>query len=100
MRRAIVAADSRRARRSIQKDLPLEVLDASTTDVSEIIVHSHRQPTKGACLACIYRHIPDELARERDIASGLGIDLDRRDRRETLIDERSRREDRGEPSSS
>ena len=75
VRRAIVAADSRRARRSIQKDLPLEVLDASTTDVSEIIVHSHRQPTNGACLACIYRHIPDELARERDIASGLGIDL-------------------------
>ncbi len=75
VRRAIVAADSRRARRSIQKDLPLEVLDASTTDVSEIIVHSHRQPTSGACLACIYRHIHDELARERDIASGLGVDL-------------------------
>ena len=75
IRRAIVAADSRRARRSIQKELPLEVLDASTTDVSEIIVHSHRQPTSGACLSCIYRHIPDELARERDIASGLGVDL-------------------------
>ena len=87
VRRAIVAADSRRARRSIQKELPLEVLDASTTDVSEIIVHSHRQPTEGACLACIYRHIPDELARERDIASGLGIDLTDVTA-ETLIDER------------
>jgi molybdopterin/thiamine biosynthesis adenylyltransferase len=76
VRRAIVATDSRVARRSIQKDLPLEVLDASTTDVSEVIVHSHRQPTDGACLACIYRHIPDELARARDIAGGLGIDLD------------------------
>jgi hypothetical protein len=75
VRRAIVAADSRPARRSIQKDLPLEVLDASTTDVSEIIVHSHRQPTSGAWLACIYRHIPDEVARERDIANGLGVDL-------------------------
>jgi E1 N-terminal domain len=75
VRRAIVTADSRPARRSIQKDLPLEVLDASTTDVSEVIVHSHRQPTSGACLACIYRYIPDELARARDIAAGLGVDL-------------------------
>ena len=75
VRRVIVATDSRRVRRSIQQELPLEVLDASTTGVSEIIVHSHRQPTDGACLACIYRHIPDEHARERDIASGLGIDL-------------------------
>jgi hypothetical protein len=71
----IVGADSRPIRRSIQKELPLEVLDASTTDVSEIIVHSHRQPTSGACLACIYKHIPDEFARTLDIASGLGIDL-------------------------
>jgi E1 N-terminal domain/ThiF family len=75
VRRVIVGADSRPVRRSIQKELPLEVLDASTTDVTEIIVHSHRQPTSGACLACIYKHIPDELARARDIASGLGIDL-------------------------
>jgi hypothetical protein len=75
IRRAIVATDSRRVRRSIQKDLPVEVLDASTTDASEVIVHSHRQPTDGACLACIYRHVPDELARARDIASGLGLDI-------------------------
>jgi hypothetical protein len=75
VRRVVVGADSRPVRRSIQKELPLEVLDASTTDVSEIIVHSHRQPTIGACLACIYSHIPDELARSRDIANGLGIDL-------------------------
>jgi hypothetical protein len=75
VRRVIVGADSRPVRRSIQKELPLEVLDASTTDVTEVIVHSHREPTTGACLACIYKHIPDELARTRDIASGLGIDL-------------------------
>jgi molybdopterin/thiamine biosynthesis adenylyltransferase len=75
IRRVIVATDSRRVRRSIQQELPLEVLDASTTGVSEIVVHSHRQPTDGACLACIYRHIPDEQGRERDIASGLGIAL-------------------------
>jgi len=76
VRRAITTADSRLARRSVQRDLPLEVLDASTTDVSEIIVHSHRQPAFDACLCCIYKHIPDELARARDIASGLGVDLE------------------------
>jgi E1 N-terminal domain len=76
VRRAITTADSRPARRSIQKGLPLEVLDASTTDVSEVIVHSHRQPNTAACLACIYKNIPDELARARDIASGLGVALE------------------------
>jgi hypothetical protein len=73
--RVIVGTDSRVARRSIQNDLPFEVLDASTTGISEIIVHSHRQPNRHACLGCIYPHIPDELARARDIASGLGLDL-------------------------
>jgi hypothetical protein len=72
---AIVTVDSRRVRRSIQKELPGRVLDASTTDVRAVVVHSHRQPTAHACLACIYRHIPDEHARERSIAVGLGIEL-------------------------
>lgn len=76
VRRVIVGADSRPARRSIQQDMPLEVLDASTTGATEVIVHSHRQPTQDACLACIYHHIPDELARQRAIAEGLGLALD------------------------
>lgn len=76
VRRVIVGTDSRPARRSIQHDMPLEVLDASTTGASEVIVHSHRQPTPDACLACIYRHIPDEQARQRAIAEGLGLALD------------------------
>jgi molybdopterin/thiamine biosynthesis adenylyltransferase len=76
VQRAIVATDSRRVRRSIQGDLPLEIIDASTTDIREIIVHSHRQPTDDACLACIYRHIPEEQLREREIARGLGIALE------------------------
>ncbi len=75
VRRVIVGTDSRRARRTIQDELPLEVLDASTTGITEVIVHSHRQPTTEACLACIYRHIPDEMVRERAIAEGLGIPL-------------------------
>ncbi|MBP2510288.1 molybdopterin/thiamine biosynthesis adenylyltransferase [Agrobacterium tumefaciens] len=73
---AIVTVDSRRARRSIQKELPGRVLDASTTDIQAVIVHSHKQPNAHACLACIYRHIPDELARERSIAEGLGVSLE------------------------
>ena len=72
---AIVTVDSRRVRRAIQKEVPGRVLDASTTDVRAVVVHSHHQPTANACLACIYRHIPDEHARERSIAAGLGIDL-------------------------
>lgn len=76
VKRVLVATDSRRVRRSIQDDMPLEVVDASTTDIREIIVHSHRQLTSGACLACIYRHIPEEHAREKEIARGLGISLE------------------------
>jgi len=72
---AIVTVDSRRARRGIQKELPGRILDASTTDVRGVVVHSHRQPTQDACMACIYRHVPDESARERSIADGLGVDL-------------------------
>lgn len=73
---AIVTVDSRRARRSLQKEIPRRIIDASTTDARAVIVHSHSQPTDGACLACIYRHVPDEHARERSIAEGLGIDIE------------------------
>jgi hypothetical protein len=76
VRRVIVGTDSRQVRRAIQGDLPWEVMDASTTGTSEVIVHSHRQPNSDACLSCIYPHIPDELARARDIAAGLGIDIE------------------------
>lgn len=76
VRRVIIGTDSRQARRSIQNDLPFEVLDASTTGVAEVIVHSHRQPNHDACLSCIYRFIPDERARQQAIAEGLGIALD------------------------
>lgn len=72
----IVTVDSRRARRGIQEYAPRRVFDASTTDVTAVVMHAHEQPTEGACLACIYRHIPDEHARERSIAEGLGIDLE------------------------
>lgn len=67
--------DSRRVRRSLQTSLPIEVFDASTTDISEVVTHSHSQPTKGACLACIYAHVPVEDQRDQDVANGLGVDL-------------------------
>lgn len=75
IRTVIVATDSRRVRRTIQSELPLEVIDASTTGSDEIIIHSHHQPTTGACLACVYKHVPDELSRERTIAAELRVDL-------------------------
>lgn len=82
---AIVTVDSRRARRQIQKFVPGRVLDASTTDVRGVVVHSHVQPTAAACLACIYQHVPDEEAREKSIAEGLGISL--ADVKQGFIDE-------------
>jgi molybdopterin/thiamine biosynthesis adenylyltransferase len=75
VRRVFTTPDSREARRSVQGELPLEVLDASTTGSSAVVVHSHRQPTDGACLACIYPHIPLEDHRLTHIAEGLGLNL-------------------------
>lgn len=76
VKRVIVTVDSRAARRNIQKEFPLEVLDASTTDVSEVVVHSHAEPNPGACLCCIYGHIPREDEETRAIAEGLGVAVD------------------------
>jgi hypothetical protein len=83
---ALVTVDSRHVRRSIQLEVPQRIIDASTTDARGVIVHSNMQPTDHACLACIYRHVPEEHARERSIAEGLGVDL--ADIRSGLITER------------
>lgn len=80
-----VTVDSRTVRRSIQLEVPHRIVDASTTDVRGVVVHSNVLPTEQACLACIYRHVPEEYARERSIAEGLGVDL--ADVRRGLIDE-------------
>jgi molybdopterin/thiamine biosynthesis adenylyltransferase len=73
---AITTPDSRRARRLVQDALPFTVVDASTTDISAVVVHSHQQPTAGACLGCIYPYVAEEGNRERDIASGLGVTVE------------------------
>lgn len=70
-----VTVDSRNVRRSIQLEVPHRIVDASTTDVRSVVIHSNVLPTEHACLACIYRHVPEEHARERSIAEGLGVDL-------------------------
>ncbi|MGN6820462.1 MAG: hypothetical protein ACTHJR_17515 [Sphingomonas sp.] len=72
----ISTADSREVRRSFQKELPLRVFDASTTDVSEVVVHAHEQPTGHACLSCIYPHVEDEDHRARHVAGSLGLSLE------------------------
>jgi len=72
---AFVTVDSRRVRRSIQGEVPRRIVDASTTDARAVVIHSNVLPTGNACLACIYRHVPEEFARERSIAEGLGVDL-------------------------
>jgi molybdopterin/thiamine biosynthesis adenylyltransferase len=76
VRRVFTAVDSRGARRSTQMELPLEVIDASTTAADEIITHSSRFPTDAACLACIYAQVEEETGRNQDIADGLGVTLD------------------------
>lgn len=74
--RLISAVDSRRARRTIQGQFPREVFDASTTDITEIVVHYHKQPTEKACLACIYYEDLTEKAHEQNIAEALNVGLE------------------------
>lgn len=61
------------------------MFDASTTGVSEVVLHYHRQPTEMACLGCIYDEAPDEVSRERHIADLLGVTLEEVQR--LLVDE-------------
>lgn len=81
----IIAVDSRRVRRRLQEDvLPGEVFDASTTDITEVVVHYHRQPTEHACLSCIYVEDAVEQEFEAHIAAQLGIPVEKV--RESVID--------------
>ena len=73
LKRLVVGVDSRRARRTLQSEIPGEVFDASTTDIREVVLHFHRQPTTGACMSCIYYQELAELAHERHVAEVLGV---------------------------
>ena len=74
--RLIVAVDSRRARRELQNEFPGEVFDASTTDIREVVIHHHKQPTAHACLSCIYEPDEAEFSREHHIAEHLGVSVE------------------------
>ena len=74
--RLIVAVDSRRARRELQNEFPGEVFDASTTDIREVVIHHHAQPTTLACLSCIYEPDDEEISREQHIAEHLGVSVE------------------------
>jgi molybdopterin/thiamine biosynthesis adenylyltransferase len=76
VRRAITTTDSRAARRNVRNEYPLEIIDASTTGLTEVITFSEKQPSDVACLACIYIHIAQETQRENHIADALGLDID------------------------
>jgi molybdopterin/thiamine biosynthesis adenylyltransferase len=71
--RLVVGVDSRRARRSLQMELPRSVFDASTTGVSEIVLHFNRQPSDLACLSCVYPETERERAHEENVAEALGL---------------------------
>lgn len=74
LRRLVVGVDSRRARRSLQEEIPGEVYDASTTDIREVVLHFNGQPTDGlACLGCIYAREGAEMAHEKHVAESLGV---------------------------
>lgn len=75
VRRAITTTDSRAARRGVRNQFPLEIIDASTTGVTEVVTFSEKQPTASACLACVYIHIAQETEREQHIANALGLEL-------------------------
>jgi len=48
---------------ALLSEFPGEVFDASTTGISEVDLHFHKQPTTGPCLGCVYPHTPQEDAR-------------------------------------
>lgn len=76
LKKLIVAVDSRRARRTLQNEIPGEVFDASTTGIIEAVVHHHKQPLKGkACLGCIYYKEQLEQAHEKHVAEVLGVSI-------------------------
>ena len=71
----VVAVDSRRARRNLQNEMPRRVFDASTTGITDIVLHFNESPLEHACMSCIYHEAPDEAAHEGHVAGALGVDL-------------------------
>lgn len=71
----VVGVDSRLARRNLQNELPLEVFDASTTAVEEVVFHHNRQFDSNACMACIYFETHEELTFGQHVANMLNVSM-------------------------
>ncbi|MDO8776896.1 MAG: ThiF family adenylyltransferase [Burkholderiaceae bacterium] len=69
----LVGVDSRATRRQIQEEMPLEVFDASTTGIEEVVFHHNKQLTGCACLGCIYRETEQERSFALHVAQALGV---------------------------
>jgi len=76
LEKLIVGVDSRRARRSLQMELPASVFDASTTGVNEVVLHFNRSCSDLACLSCIYPENQRERQHEENVAEALGLTID------------------------
>lgn len=73
--RVLVGLDSREVRQEVQRELPAEVFDASTTGAIEVLFHYNHAREKRACLECVYPIRADKLAQSRHMAEGLGLTL-------------------------
>lgn len=71
----LTGVDSRGARRQIQEELPLEIYDASTTGIDEVVFHYNSAVTDRACLGCIYPQTPEEASFERHVARKLNVSV-------------------------
>ena len=69
----LVGVDSRLARRQLQDEIPLEVFDASTSGVEEVVFHHNRQVSGHACLACIYTETEGERSFAAHVAEALNV---------------------------
>lgn len=81
----IVGVDSRRARRSLQNEMPHRVFDASTSGITEFVLHFNTIPSDRACMSCIYYEAADEAAHEAHVAEALGVSV--ADVRENFVSE-------------
>jgi hypothetical protein len=74
--RVLVGLDSREVRQEVQRELPAEVFDASTTGALEVLFHYNHVSEQRACLECIYPTRADKVAQSRHVAEGLSLTLD------------------------
>ena len=75
----IVGVDSRLVRRRLQEEVPLEVVDASTTGVEEVVFHHNIAGSGMACLGCVYNETEGERSFARHVAEVLNVSIEQVD---------------------